>query len=248
MTLTTPSQVRIAAAAILAAGLALSARRAVAGSTNVSKCSSVIVRGRSVLTRDLDCTSVYPSTGVLIDHGTLFLNGHTLITSGTTAVDCIGNCRIVGPGTITGDGNGVYGRKSVSIRDVDFSVTVGAIAAFNAKGTGKVKLSNVTITGGIGGVYTDGAARIEDSTIAIAGGVGVSSGTTDATGCITKGTVLLRSSSVTGSTAGCGPDVACADIASCSAPNIQDGSTCETSCQLGGSGPTCTPWGVCSAD
>ena len=146
--------------------------------TEITSCDQQLIEGKAILVTDLDCTSVYPQ-GVTIARGTLYLNGHTLVTSGQTAIQCQDDCTIVGPGTITGDGNGIFGRKKVRVRDVDFSVTVAAAGSASVPGEklkGQISVERVSITGGIFGVYADRKVRILDSTIAISGGVGVSVG------------------------------------------------------------------------
>lgn len=231
-------------AALMAAALSVTAP-AGAYLQEIASCDQNFpVLGKAKLTRDLDCSgAVLPN--IVIDRGTLDLNGHTLVAGSNYGVFCSGNCKIVGPGVITGDGSGVGGGKGVSIRNVDIAVSsIGAAA-----GGGKIKLDHVTITGAVIGAIGDTGAKIVDSTIMASVG-GVFSGGTNAGEPCDKGSLLLRRSSVTGANpancVGADPPANCVDVISCKRPKLS-ASTCGMSCQAG-TGAPCTSWGLCSSD
>jgi hypothetical protein len=94
-----------------------------------------------------DCTGA-----ITVLKGRLYLQGFTVSGTGLTAVECIGNCKIYGPGTI-----------------------VSAGSTFGVSGEGAVLLYDVTVDGhGAVGVRSGdvGRLRIEDSVI-VNNGVGV---------------------------------------------------------------------------
>ncbi len=231
--------------AVLVSALLL-ATAAHAYETVISSCNPQLVIGHATLGRDLDCSAADVVNGsIVIGRGTLDLNGHTLVTPPGYGILCSGNCKIVGPGTITGAGSAIGGSKSVKVIDVDIAVTGGiGVAAFD-----KLSLLRVTVNGPWYG--TIGAAtKIVDSTIN-ATVVGALSGSGSmAEGPCRKGGLLLRRSTVTGTTSaycdGAEPPTNCADLVSCKRPKLL-ASTCGTSCQAG-AGVPCPSWGVCSAD
>ena len=84
---------------LVALAVVLLATRASA-QTTVTTCGQE-VKGFASLAADLDCTGFQGGPNVTLHGGKLSLGGHTL-TGGTIGVYCDGNCKIEGPGTITG--------------------------------------------------------------------------------------------------------------------------------------------------
>lgn len=208
----------------------------------VSNCNGPVIEGVGIVTQDLDCTGTV-NENIILDGSKLYLNGHTIVTGDHYVIRCNGSCKILGPGTITGNGSGVFGGKNVTVKDVTFSTAgLAAGAAF------KLTLDNVSINGP-GGAYGGRGARIVDSTIT-ASSVGVKTGfaSPNDESC-SKGSLIIRRSTITGTTsADCDgtPGSLCADIVSCKRPRVSD-STCNTSCQWGLGAP-CPTWGICTAD
>jgi len=212
----------------------------------ISDCNQLPLAGHFVLTRDIDCSGEV-LFAIEILRGTIELNGHALTTGSNFGIYCDDNCKVIGPGTITGAGSGIGSSGSLRVKDVTITLSGGGlgVAAFT-----NLLLDGVTITGA-----TDGAVgatvKLVDSTIT-ASAFGVSSGTGDPEhgGPCKKGSLLLRRSSVTGTSpspcAGANPPGNCADVVSCKAPRVFQ-STCGTSCQ-GNGGVPCQPWGICSGD
>ncbi len=201
--------------------------------------------GRVTLVNDLDCSDSV-SEDIVIDHGTLDLNGHTIITSGWNVV-CSGNCKVVGPGTIMGAGSGIMGSESLELKDVAITIS-GGIGVAAAK---KLKLDHVSISGAAFGALFGTSAKIVDSTItATIVGVTTEGPGAQGGGPCTKDSMILRRSSVTGTSGapcvGSDPPANCADIITCRKPKLSQ-STCGTSCQ-GNGGVPCQPWGVCTGD
>lgn len=211
----------------------------------IADCTAIPIEGQAILTRDVDCSAV-PHTSMAIASGVLNLNGYT-VTSGTTfGIACSGNCKIVGPGTLTGEGGGINGSRALRVENVEISLT--GFGAVGVAAIGALTLDRVTITGPTFGAISHKSARITDSTItATVGGVVSGSGSLTEGPC-SKGAVLLRRSSITGTTSTpCdGTDAHCADVISCKRPKLVQ-STCNTSCQAGVDSP-CPTWGVCAAD
>ena len=145
--------------------------------------------GRAVLNADLDCTG-FNGYALTMHGGKLTLNGHT-ITGSTTPVFCDADCKIVGPGTITGStafGVNGYG-ATVRMRQVDLSnnaydglqcfkscfVEGPATISGNGAGIrsgGNSKVKNVTITGNLG--YGVKAANVPETARVIVQGSTIS--------------------------------------------------------------------------
>ena len=129
--------------------IAVVAVSAFAGVTEVTTCGTV-VKGKAVLVGDLDCSgSLLP--GIQFEKGNLRLNGHTLTSPAQTfAVDCIGNCQVYGPGTITGTGSGINSRRVLKVKDVSLTAAANAISVSQTLGKGKGLIQRSTITGARG--------------------------------------------------------------------------------------------------
>ncbi len=104
----------LSAAVVVVLGFATSA-----GATayfEIDSCDSPLVLGKAKWMRDLDCSGTFVPN-IVIDRGTLDLNGHTLVTGYRSGVLCIGKCKVIGPGTITGNGSGVDGSESLKMKN-----------------------------------------------------------------------------------------------------------------------------------
>lgn len=239
-----PSLVRMNVAAVVLAAVVWMPVPVAGYVQEIASCEqSFPVFGRATLTRDLDCTGTL-APNIIIDRGTLDLNGHTLITGSNYGVLCNDRCKVIGPGTITGSGSGINGSGTVAVRHVDLAVSGIAAAA-----GGQLTLDHVTITAATIGAIGHTGAKIMDSTIT-ASVAGVLSGGTNAGEPCEKGGLVLRRSSVTsadpGLCVGAEPPANCVDVTSCKRPKIS-ASVCGTSCRAG-TGAPCASWGVCSSD
>lgn len=237
--------------------LTVGAMPAFAGRIAISSCGDgQTIQGNAFLTADLDCTGrAFHAIEIV---GKLNLNGHT-ITAGShrLAVHCLGNCSVVGPGTITSDdGLGVLGRRNLTVKNVTFTGVHTAITAIDTQGKGRAVIQNCTITDVATGVLAAVPLRMSDTVITGARQSGIALGKSDGGECAAVRASLKRSSiSGSGSDPLCGVDTSdlghtgfnCADILACGAPPRLSDSTCETSCS-NSTAPTCAPWGICSSD
>src|SRR5262245_11387510 len=106
--------------------------------TPVSHCGTTIHEDAE-LVADIDCTG-FQRPAVLIAAGgtkSLALNGFT-ITGSMAGVQCLGNCRVTGPGTIRDAHFGInaYGKLSVTNVDIDHSEHIGIQCFKSCKVTG----------------------------------------------------------------------------------------------------------------
>jgi hypothetical protein len=215
--------------------------------TSVTSCGQSF-RGAGVLAGDLDCSG-FTGHAVTIERGKLDLQGFTISGSTGYGVSCPSNCKIVGPGTITGSRlQGVRAARGVKL----FNVTItnsgnSGVDASNNKGTSKALLKGCTITGNANfGVEADKSVGATASTISGNGTGGVAAGPNR--GC-NAGHVALKDSTVTGNgtDGSCGVAFSCADVQVCrKKPKLIGTSTCDHSCKT--SAVPCDVWGVCALD
>jgi hypothetical protein len=105
---------------VAAIAVILSAARLDAGAPiAVTQCGQT-VRGPSELTGNLDCTDTPADNALNIRGGSLAMNGFT-IKGGLAGVQCVGPCRITGPGTITEASYGIQGKGKLDLRGVDIT-------------------------------------------------------------------------------------------------------------------------------
>src|SRR5262245_23396571 len=126
------------------------------GATPVTSCGQM-VEGIGLLQADLDCTVAAGPAVTLANRATLNLGGFT-ITANFGGVECLGSCRVLGPGSIArafpsviGEDScigvsGVFGTR-VTVRDVAFSQFGDAISSLKS-----ARLDRVTVTDGCFGV------------------------------------------------------------------------------------------------
>jgi hypothetical protein len=242
---------------MLVSVLALGAVPAFAAPVAISACGQgQTITGHAVLTADLDCTGT-PSHAVEII-GKLDLNGHTIkASSQRLAVHCLGNCSVIGPGTITSDdGLGVLGRRNLIVKNVTFHGVHTAITAVDTVGKGRAVIQGCTITDVDTGILAAVPVRMADTIVSGARQSGIALGKRDGTECAAVRATVKRSSiSGSGTDPRCGVDTTdlgytgfnCADVLACAKPPRLVHSTCATSCS-NARAPTCAPWGICSAD
>src|SRR5215831_18996557 len=125
------SSVRLTAVGVAAATLALNA--AIASAVDITDCGQTVPPHKTgVLVSNLDCSLSYGTYAVILSSGArLKLNGFTLRSS-ADGVDCLGQCRIKGPGEVARtepscsgntviDTYGVFGDGSVALDSVTFT-------------------------------------------------------------------------------------------------------------------------------
>lgn len=240
-------------ASAFAVTLVLIAIPVFAGPIDISECGQgQTLKGPAVLTRDLDCTGHSFHAVEIV--GKLDLNGHT-ITAGRQrlAVHCLGNCSVVGPGTITSDGGqGIFSRRNLKVKNVTFTGLQTAVYMTDTEGKGRALIQGCTITDVDDGIVAGVPLRMADTVVTGARRTGLAMGT---------GTVpvhgVVKRSSITGSGTDplCGVDTSnlghtgynCADVLAIAKPPKLQSSTCQTSCS-NYMAPACAPWGICSAD
>lgn len=226
--------------------------RAFAGPVEVTTCGQV-VEGRGVLVGDLDCSHGTEGAQVVLLTGRLDLNGYTITSPDQRhAVHCLGNCTVKGPGTLTGAGHGVLGRRTTKIKNVTITGMFGAVDQTTTLGKGRLLISRSMLTDNVYGVSSKAPMRLHETTIAGTARFGVEAGDWAASGypCRSEAKLVLKRSSVTGNTGAdphCGTNMNCADVVTCDHPPRLVASTCGTSCQAA-TGIPCPTWGVCSSD
>ncbi len=148
---------------LIAAAVLMSFSTATYAATPVITCGASVV-GVAELLGDLDCSN-YAGHALTLD-GTLKLNGHVLTGHADTlsswqTVDCPGSdCKIKGPGTISGGAIGVAGRVRVKLTDVTVTgAHTGVIATFAL-----IKSSHII---GNGQVVDDGAVGLVGGVILV---------------------------------------------------------------------------------
>ncbi len=231
---------------LAAIGFATSAR---AGTTPIVYCGQQL-HGRGFLVADLDCSG-YLGHGVIIDRGTLDLNGFTIRNAGFYGVHCESWCKIRGPGSVTLNGfDGVHAENWAMVRDAIISNNgLSGVQARNINGGSRVLIKNSTITGnGLNGIETDNLAIIRDSIISNNGENGIDVGVQF---CDSGGRVMVVSSTVSSNGGSCFGSPYCADVNSCGrndpAPRLRNQSMCGTS-HVRDSGAPGMNWGVCLLD
>jgi hypothetical protein len=198
------------------------------------------------LVGDVDCTAADDASLVLPDGGRLELQGFTL--RGADVV-CLGDCRVLGFGTI--EGGGVIGDGRVVVRRVNVIGSRGdGVVASNHAGSGRVTLIDTTVADSAGnGVEFDRKATLVRSHVVRNGrhGIVVSQ---RATNDCSRGRIAAKVSSFrdNGRDGDCGTMEVCADVAACTVREAKLAySTCDHSRQLG-SGIPGRACGVCDFD
>lgn len=211
----------------------------------ITECTQPNVGGDVILMADLSCSG--PGHAIVLNgRTTLHLNGHTVEAGADRrGILCLGKCTILGPGTITNSGIGI-GATGAKVSGVTIS-GVGIGIEIENFGHGKLVLRDSTISNAAAqGVLADRRVDLRDSSIVGSGGNGIEVASEDCQ----RGDAKLKNSVVTGSGVGdpaCSVSRVCADLATCKAPRIKDGSQCETSYDLS-SGVPGASWGVCNLD
>jgi hypothetical protein len=122
------------------------------------------------LTQDIDCTGGNVANCVTLQPGTkLQMNGHTIVGGGAGAgVNCLGSCRIEGPGTITGASFGVNAYGKLDLRGVDVvgNTTIGVQCFRACRATGPANLSNNGDGFDGSGITGTGTMKLRDVTVA----------------------------------------------------------------------------------
>jgi hypothetical protein len=161
-------------------------------------------------------------------------------------------CVLDGPATISGNGVGVRGGKSVKANNVTITGNQGpAIDVASIKPVGAAVVKGCTITGNGSGISAQSRVKVTDSTITGNGVFGASAGGSLGGGsCVRPGSLTLKGSIVTGNDTDpdCGTPKVCADVVTCILPpRIKFGSTCDHS-YVNESGNPGQDWGVCALD
>lgn len=164
--------------------------------TVLSTCGQEI-HGFAIMNADLDCTG-FAGHAVDIHGGKLDMNGHTL-TGGNGGISCDGNCKIIGPGTVTASaGIGINALDSpVRVQQVD--VTDHAVYGVQC-GKGCTLNGPMTISGNGVGVRAGHTAKLRVVTLS-GNGIGVDASNND-----DRGHALLFDSTVTGNVTGVSAD------------------------------------------
>lgn len=164
--------------------------------TVVSTCGQE-VESFGILNDDLDCTG-FPGHAVEIHGGKLNMNGHT-ITGGVVGVYCDANCKISGPGTITGStGTGVLAFQCpLRLTQVDVTNHVApGVECFK----GCTLNGPMTVSGNQVGIRAGHSVKVRGVTLS-GNGMGI-----DASNNESRGHALVYDSSVTGNTVGISAD------------------------------------------
>lgn len=233
---------------LVVGALLLASNLPAAATTQVTYCGQVYM-GRGILTGNLDCTG-YGGHALIIERGSLELNGFTLTGGDYYGVHCLTTCWIKGPGTIQGAGwdgvraDGWTVAYGVVIRDNGLN----GINGRNNSNASRLIVRDSTITGnGFNGIEADSAVLVRRSTITNNGAYGIDVGVQF---CDTAGRVLLQRSTVTGNGGACPDGMVCADVSSCGRRNHPPRlrrTTCGTSYQRE-SGIPGLDWDVCQQD
>lgn len=222
---------------------------ALAESIEVTACASgdAADKGaRYVLTSDIDCAGEPSPVLAMANRSELDLGGYTLSNGD---VLCSGNCRIVGPGTISG--GGVFTDEKITVlRATITGSPSNGVLAVGATGLARATIIDSLITGSaMHGVEADRMTKVVRSQIMGNGRHGVAVSQQRFNDC-SRGRIRAWASEISGNglDATCGTSEACADVASCAyrGPRLR-GTVCDTSYELGSGMPgrTCD---VCSLD
>lgn len=233
----------------LAFALALGAQPAHAAVVELADCAAVSASeaaARHRLVADVDCSDAGGAVLVLARGGMLELGDRTL--RGVT-VRCLGNCRVVGPGTIAA--GGVVGAGRVLLRRVAVDGSPGdGVVARNARGTARVTMiDSVVRNSAADGVEFDRRATIVRSQIVGNGQHGIAVSRHDGNDCA-RGRLAAKASVLAdnGRDGDCGEAEVCADVAACTPREAKlAATTCGHSRQLG-SGMPGSSCGVCDFD
>ncbi len=184
--------------AALAIGLFAVRAHAVAP-TPVTGCNQII-NGPGELTGDLDCSANPTRNAVNIHGGSLAMNGFT-IRGGLAGVECIGPCRITGPGTITEAAYGIQGKGKLDLRGVNVtsSTLIGVQCFVGCRVSGPAVISD---NGTPGASYSAGISsprllKLSDVTLSGNWGYGAIARSPD-----DRGTLVVRDAVVTANTYG----------------------------------------------
>jgi len=223
---------RLKPGTVAVVGLLFSATIALAGDVDVTACNQTVPSGATgVLVSDLDCSLSYGTYAVVLSNSAkLRLNGFT-IRSDADGIDCLGSCRITGPGEVARtlpscdmqsfiDTYGVFAAGTVTLDQVTF--TSWGYATYCGS---RLRAKNVVVTGqclGLVGNYA--RVSVRDSTITDNLGLGVGG----------SGSVTVVGSTVTGNFV---------DVSAARRPRV-NASTCQSS--VGGASPPPDTWDVCS--
>jgi len=177
-------------------GLVLLLATGASAQTVLSTCGQEI-KGFAIMTADLDCTG-FGGHAVDIHGGKLDMQGHTL-TGGNGGIFCDGNCKVIGPGTVTGStGIGINALESpIRVQEVD--VTDHAIYGVQC-GKGCNLNGPMTISGNDVGVRAGTTAKLRVVTLS-GNTIGV-----DASDNNVRGHALLFDSTVSGNVVGISAD------------------------------------------
>lgn len=147
----------------------------------ISNCGESFA-GSARLGADLDCTNV--PDGVIIVRGTLELAGHSISNATASGVRCEGICKIIGPGTISGNGIGVMSVTDIKIESATISgnaaegvlvdpVSGCTVCPYDRK---SLQMSGSTVSGnGADGIkaFRGDVKRMKDSTVSENAGNGI---------------------------------------------------------------------------
>lgn len=120
---------------------------------DITACGQTVPdRVSAILTADITCPGSGPA--ITLGHNArLRLDGHT-VTGGTIGVECLGGCRVTGPGAVTGALTGIQtsagGRMVVKEVDVSGNAVYGIQLLsdpFDQPGRGRLTASDVTANG-----------------------------------------------------------------------------------------------------
>lgn len=216
--------------------------------TQVTYCGQSFL-GQGVLAGDLDCSG-FTGHAVTIERGRLALNGFTIRAAGYYGVHCETTCRVLGPGTITGNGlDGIHAEQWVIARNL--SITGNGLSGIFARSiydAGRTLVRHLIITNnGLHGIEVDSLALVRDSRISGNGRDGINVGMP---ACDTGGKLAVSRSTVSNNGTACPESTTCADITACGRNNARPRirrSVCLTS-YVRGSGFPGSDWNVCSQD
>jgi len=129
--------------------------------TTITTCGQE-VKGFASLAGDLDCTG-FAGNAVTLHGGKLYLNGHTLI-GGAVGVYCDGNCKVYGPGAVSGStGIGILA-FGVPLQLTQVDVTNHAVAGAECSKTCRIT-GPATVSGNGSGIRAGTTVHVRGMTI-----------------------------------------------------------------------------------
>jgi hypothetical protein len=185
--------------ATITVAILLVSSASLAAVVEVDTCGQLVRGGKGVLVADLDCAG-RNLPALTIERGKLDMNGFTISGSSPwPALVCLGRCKIVGPGTVTGGGNGIDGKGRLTLVQVDVVgndfLGVSCFTSCSIRGPASIRDNGHGPTAPElyqHGVLTPATAKVRDVVISGNRGAGVV-----ARNPLDRGRVVLRNATVT---------------------------------------------------